>query len=86
MGFKKSRILMWTGFAVGILIMVIGTGFEDEKVIGGFFAVGTVVFLAALVQAFVFYNCPHCGKSLMDVRGDVPDYCPNCGKKLKEEE
>lgn len=85
MDFKKSRILMWIGFAVGIMIMVIGTGFKDERIMGGFFAAGTVLFFVALVQAFIFYNCPHCGKSLMDVRGDIPDYCPGCGKELNEE-
>lgn len=84
MNFRKSRNLMWTGFAVGILIMVLGLGFENEKAIGGFMVVGTIVFFAALIQAFVFYTCPHCGDSLMNVRGSVPEHCPKCGKKLIE--
>ena len=46
---------------------------------------GTVLFFASLVQAFIFYKCPHCGYSLMNVRGEVPEHCPKCGKELKEE-
>ena len=49
MNFKKSRNLMWIGFAVGILIMALGLGHENEKVIGGFMIVGAVVFFAAVI-------------------------------------
>jgi len=83
MNFRKSRNLMWIGFAVGILIMALGIGHENEKVIGCFMVVGAVVFFAALIQAFIFYICPHCGYSLMNVRGAVPEHCPKCGKELK---
>ena len=51
MNFRKSRNLMWIGFAVGILIMALGLGYENEKVIGGFMIVGAIVFFAALIQA-----------------------------------
>ena len=84
MNFRTSRYLMWLGFALGILIMAIGISFENEKVIGGFFITGTIVFFAALIQAFVFYTCPHCGYSLMNVRGEVPEHCPKCGKELNQ--
>ena len=83
MNFRKSRNLMWIGFAVGILIMALGLGYENEKVIGGFMIVGAIVFFAALIQAFIFYTCPYCGYSLMNVRGEVPEHCPKCGKELK---
>ena len=83
MDFKKSRYLMWTGFALGILITLVGTAFENENKVYAFMAVGGVVFFAALIQAFVFYTCPHCGNSLMNVRGDIPQHCPKCGKELK---
>ena len=85
MTFRKSRPLMWVGYAVGILIAAIGINFENEKIIGGFFAVGAIVFFSALIQAFIFYICPHCGYSLMNVRGGIPKHCPKCGKELKEE-
>lgn len=83
MNFKKSRILMWIGFGIGIFIMVIGLSFENEKTISGFMIVGAVVFFTALIQAFIYYTCPHCGYSLMSVRGEIPEYCPKCGNELK---
>ena len=83
MNFRKSRKLMWIGFIVGVLIMAIGIGFENEKRVGCFMVFGAIVFFAALIQAFVFYTCPHCGNSLMNVRGGVPEHCPECGKELK---
>ena len=83
MNFRKSRNLMWIGFAVGILIMALGIDFENEKVTGGFMAAGIIVFAVAAIQAFIFYVCPHCGYSLMNVRGAVPEHCPKCGKELK---
>ena len=85
MNFKKSKLLMLVGFILGILIILIGIGFENEKIIGGFFAVGTIIFIASLVQAFIFYTCPHCGHSLMDVRGGIPPHCPFCGEELNGE-
>ena len=83
MNFRKSRTLMWIGFAVGILIMALGIGFENEKVTVGFMAAGIIVFAIAAIQAFIFYVCPYCGYSLMNVRGAVPEHCPKCGKELK---
>ena len=82
MNFEKSRILMWIGCITGIFIMIIGFGLDNEKVTGIFMIAGMLVFFASLVQAFIFYVCPYCGYSLMNVRGEVPEYCPKCGKKL----
>ena len=83
MNFRKSRNLMWIGFAAGLLIMSAGIGQKNEKVTGVFVVVGMIIFITALLQAFVFYTCPHCGYSLMNVRGPVPEHCPKCGKELK---
>lgn len=83
MNFRKSRNLMWIGFAAGIIIMLAGIALENEKIIGGFMAVGAIIFFTALIQAYIFYNCPHCGESLMNVRGNVPEHCPKCGRELK---
>ncbi len=85
MDYKKSRMLMWTGFAVGIFVAAIGAVFENENTIDGFLVAGSVVLLVALIQAFAFYNCPCCGYSLMNVRGKIPEYCPKCGKCLKDD-
>ena len=83
MNFKKSRVLMWTGYVAGILSMAAGTFFNNEKVTLGFMIAGTIIVAVALVQAIVFYVCPHCGYSLMNVRGGVPEHCPKCGRQLK---
>lgn len=74
---------MWIGFIVGILIMALGMTFED--MIGVSMIVGGIILFAALIQAFIFYVCPHCGYSLMNVRGSIPEYCPKCGEELKED-
>ena len=86
MNFRKSRILMWIGFAIGILIMALGIGFENEKVTVGFMAAGIIMFAIAVIQAFIFYVCPYCGYSLMNVRGEIPKHCPECGKLLIDKE
>ena len=85
MNYRKSRNLMWIGFAVGILIIALGICFENEKISLGFAVAGSIVFFVALIQALVFYNCPYCGYSLMNVRGEIPKHCPKCGGKLEEE-
>lgn len=76
---------MWVGFAVGILIAAFGISFENEKVTLGFMIAGTIVYALGAIQAFIFYVCPNCGYSLMNVRGRVPEHCPKCGKELKDE-
>lgn len=75
---------MWLGFAVGLLIMAIGVSLENEETTGMFAIVGMLVFLASLIQAVIFYTCPHCGYSLMNVRGGVPEHCPKCGEELNK--
>jgi len=84
MNFRNSRNLMWIGFILGILIMASGICFENENITVVFMTVGFIIFALAGIQAFIFYICPFCRASLMNVRGGIPDYCPKCGKKLKE--
>ena len=76
---------MWIGYVIGILIVARGSSFENQKLAISFAITGTVIFVAAMVQAFIFYTCPDCGYSLMNVRGAIPEHCPQCGKALKEE-
>ena len=75
---------MIVGFVVGILVMALGLISESERLLAVFMIAGSVIFFAALIQACIFYRCPHCNHSLMHVRGGIPDYCPNCGKELTE--
>ena len=85
MNYKESRNLMWISLAVGLLIMVIGLGLKSEKSTLVFMIVGTVAIALGIMQAFIFYLCPHCGYSLMNVRGGIPKHCPKCGKELSED-
>lgn len=78
MNYRHSRMMMWIGFAVGILVCSISLHTDWAWPI----AVGSVLFFAGLGQAFLFYRCPSCGSSLMNVRGEIPQHCPYCGKAL----
>jgi len=72
---------MWIGFVIGIIIALLGCSGSDEVTNPWLFGIGMVIFIAALLQAFIYYRCPHCGYSLMNVKGSIPEYCPKCGEK-----
>lgn len=78
MSFRKSRMLMWIAFGAGLLLLAMAAGLS----FGPLVAAGAIVILAGMIQAAVFYRCPHCGASLLDVRGAIPEYCPRCGGRL----
>ena len=84
MDFKKSRMIMWVGFVIGILIALIGTSGGDVVTNHWIFGIGMVIFILSLLQAFVFYRCPNCGYSLMNVKGNIPKFCPKCGEEIKK--
>ena len=77
MDYQKSYVLMWVGMIVGIILVAVGAGLE----IGWLLGIGFVIFAAALLQTWLFFRCPHCGK-LWDTRGGVPHYCPECGEYI----
>ena len=77
MDFRKSYVLMQVGGITGLLIM--GAAFLAE--VEWLVAEGTVVGLAAIIQAWFFFCCPRCGGA-WDVRGGIPAYCPKCGRHI----
>lgn len=85
MNFKTSRTIMWSGFLTGIIVMLAGCNGGDEVTNPWMFGIGMVVFILSLLQAFIFYRCPHCGYSLMNVKGCIPKYCPKCGEEINDE-
>lgn len=85
MNFKKSRTIMWVGFVIGIISMLMGTGSSDEITNPWIFGIGMLVFILSILQASIFYRCPHCNYSLMNVKGSVPKYCPKCGEEINDE-
>ncbi len=85
MNFKVSRNLMWASFVIGIVLFAIAIGLDSQRIYKGLALAGIVVYLVGFIQAVIFYNCPRCGRSLMDVRGGIPPFCPKCGEPLREE-
>lgn len=43
---------------------------------------GFLAIVAGIATDLLFYRCPHCGKSLISVRGSIPSFCPFCGRPL----
>ena len=43
--------------------------------------VGAVILIGGIVQAMIFYRCPHCHKP-MELMGQTPKHCPACGEEL----
>ena len=82
MSFRLSRVLMWIGFIIGIIVALIGKKFSSSDAMAGFMVASIIIFAISLIQAIIFYRCPHCGYSLMNVRGFIPEHCPKCGEKL----
>lgn len=73
MNYKVSFDLLWVGLICGGI-----AGFFSIKI-------GVTLIALAIVQAALFYRCPHCRYSLLNVRGIRPSYCPNCGEDLSDQ-
>lgn len=78
MNFKTSYYLMRVCGIGGIALMLIG-GLTQNTVLGlaGGFAV-----IAGTGLCSMFFNCPHCKRSLK-MREGIPSKCPYCKKPLK---
>lgn len=78
MDYKKSKtifeICLYTGLALILVAAFI-------KVFWAPLIIGVIIFFGGLIQAGIFFRCPHCRKTL-DFRARNPKYCPNCGKEL----
>ena len=72
MKYQWSLILLWAGLILAVILAACGIPL-----------VGGVVMLASIVQAGVFYRCPHCKKSLMQICFPHNN-CPHCGGELFE--
>lgn len=77
MDYQKSYVLMWVGIIAGFILAAVGGALATKWLA----AVGTVAGLAAIIQAWFFFRCPHCGGA-WDIRGRVPHYCPHCGEYI----
>lgn len=79
MNHRTSWMLLWTFFAVGLLVGLFSEITADHLPI----YIGTPIIFAGIAQRLIFYRCPHRRGSLNDVRGGIPDRCPHCGKPLE---
>ena len=77
MDYQKSYVLMWVGIIAGFILAAVGGALATKWLA----AMGTLILLAGILQTFLFFRCPHCGK-LWDTRGGVPHYCPECGEYI----
>ena len=78
MNYKVSYYLMRILGIAGIIVMLIA-GVTNRTVLGGI-GVGAVILGTA--QSALFFNCPHCKRSLKASKG-IPGKCPYCKKELK---
>ena len=69
--YRKSSVLMQVGGIVGVLLMLSSSIFASPLPS----VAGIVIGLAAIIQAWIFYRCPHCGGH-WDIRVRIPHYCP----------
>ena len=67
----KQMIIIWVGLLAGLLIFR-----------GGWMTyAGLLIFLLDLGLVWWLLRCPHCGKSVRELRPDKT--CPYCGKKVE---
>ena len=80
MDYRISERAMVTSCAVGILIVMLGNRRQSLMMS----AVGAAVMVLGILQALVFYKCPHC-KKRFKIGSRRPSVCPYCGAKLEED-
>ena len=81
MDYKVSERAMVTSCAVGILIVMLGNRRQSLMMS----AVGAAVMVLGILQALIFYKCPHC-KKRFKLGSRRPGVCPYCGAKLEDTE
>ena len=80
MDYKVSERAMVTSCAVGILIVMLGNRRQSLMMS----AVGAAVMVLGLLQALIFYKCPHC-KKRFKLGSRRLSVCPYCGAQLEDD-
>jgi len=84
MNFRKSGKLMWTGGVISGILILTGLLIKSDTASVILVALGIVIYLTAMIQAFFFYKCPYCGFRLRKAHIDVPKRCPDCNEILPD--
>ena len=61
------------------LVCIAGALLTNQMI---FFYLCVGLFCGGFVQAYIFYCCPTCKKSLMKNGRAVPAKCPHCGRDI----
>ena len=80
MDYRLSERMMLSACAAGILIVMLGNRRQSLTMS----AVGAGLMVLGLLQALIFYKCPHC-KKRFKLGSRRPSVCPYCGAKLEED-
>ena len=80
MDYRLSDRMMVSACAAGILIVMLGNRRQSLMMS----AVGAAVMVLGILQALIFYKCPHC-KKRFKIGSRRPSVCPYCGAKLEED-
>ena len=81
MNYRLSERMMLSACAAGILIVMLGNRRQSLSMS----AVGAGMMVLGLLQALLFYKCPHC-KKRFKLGSRRPSVCPYCGAKLEDTE
>ena len=81
MDYRLSERMMVSACAAGILIVMLGNRRQSLTMS----AVGAGLMVLGLLQALIFYKCPHC-KKRFKLGSRRPSVCPYCGAKLEDDQ
>ena len=81
MNYRLSERIMLSACAAGILIVMLGNRRQSLTMS----AVGAGMMVLGILQALLFYKCPHC-KKRFKIGSRRPSVCPYCGVKLEDEQ
>ena len=77
MDYRKSYSLLLCGVGGGAVLAFFAIA-QASLALG---IAGAIAIAGGLLQARLFYRCPHC-KALLPLRGGQISRCPDCGESL----
>lgn len=86
MDYEKSYYILHTGMPGGFLVTMAGLAAGRVYEIPGMLVsvIGLLLMFGSLLQAALYYRCPHCGAHFPIRSAKLPKFCQECGKKLED--